>query len=661
MIECFEAFGIIWKDRTNNKMADLLANIAIKPDDITFAGVSKIEVQTRPSVPDNVQNWQVFQDDEDILRFLKCENILSGQEIDCAAYVENIDGKDTVFGQEVVQLKTNKIPKGLVVLETIFDNHDRAQVHMNEHSAKDLEEINLGTKETPKKVNIGKKLSPEIRKNLIDLLRKYRHVFAWSYDDLKAYREDLFQHEIPLKPDAKPFRQKQKPINPTLAPKMQEELTELRDAGIIKPIRHSSCVSNLVPVRKKNGDIRLCVDFRNLNISSLKDNYGLPNMEAMLQRVTGSELMSMMDGFSGYNQVVVKESEQFKTAFTTPWGTYVYVRMPFGLTNAGATFQRGMDVAFANIINKFLAVYQDDLTAYSKNENDHCMHLEKVFIRALRYGVSLNPKKCQFGITEGRLLGHLVGKHGVRIDPERVEAIDKIQNPKSVKGIQSFFGQINFLRRFVTNFAEISRPISKMLKKGSEIKWSDEPSNAFQQIKQAIKDAPILRAPDYDKPMHIFSFASYHTIAAVLLQKNEEGYEQPIAFFSKSLQATELKYDINEKQAYALVKAVKAFRCYLVGASVIAFVPSAAVKDIFSQQEVSGRRCRWINRIQEFNIDIQITKLVRGQGLAKLMAESNLEANQINMITEDLNSDLCDMDQCEWYTNIIYYLHSLWG
>lgn len=135
---------------------------------------------------------------------------------------------------------------------------------------------------------------------MIELLRKFRHVFAWSYDELKVYREDLFQHIIPLKEDAKPFRQKQRPINPTLAPKMQEELMKLRDAGIIKPIRHSSWVSNLVPVRNKNGDIRLCVDFINLNISSLKDNYCFPNMEDMLQRVTGSELMSMMYGFSGY-------------------------------------------------------------------------------------------------------------------------------------------------------------------------------------------------------------------------------------------------------------------------------------------------------------------------------------------------------------------------
>ena len=136
---------------------------------------------------------------------------------------------------------------------------------------------------------------------MINLLRIFRHGFAWSYDDLKAYRKYLFQHFIPLKKDIKPFRQKQRPVNLTLAPNMQEELMKLRDGGIIKIIRHYSWVSNLVLVRKKNGDIRLCVDFRNLNIASLKDNYGLPNMEAMLQHVTGSKLMSMMDEFLGYN------------------------------------------------------------------------------------------------------------------------------------------------------------------------------------------------------------------------------------------------------------------------------------------------------------------------------------------------------------------------
>lgn len=167
--------------------------------------------------------------------------------------------------------------------------------------------------------------------------------------------------------------------------------------------------------------------------------------------------------------------------------------MPFGLTNARVTFQRAMDVVFADLINILMVVYQDDLTAYSKKDEDHVHHSEKVFIKALEYGISLNPKKCNFVVTEGKLLGHIVSKEGIRIDPERVEAIDKIPIPKTIKAIQSFFGQINFVRRFVSNFAEIVKPISKMLKKGQKIEWTVEALEAFVSIKRAIKEALILK------------------------------------------------------------------------------------------------------------------------------------------------------------------------
>lgn len=184
--------------------------------------------------------------------------------------------------KDILQLKTNKIPKELVELERLIDNKDMANFKPNTGSCEEVEKINLESENNHREVYIGKKLTPKIRTALVNLLRNYKHVFGWSYDDLKAYKDDLFQHEIPLKLDEKPFRQKKRPINPTLAPKMKEELMKMRNAGIIEPIRHSTWVSNLVPVRKKNGDIRLCVDFRNLNISSLKDNYALPNMEDLL-------------------------------------------------------------------------------------------------------------------------------------------------------------------------------------------------------------------------------------------------------------------------------------------------------------------------------------------------------------------------------------------
>ena len=157
----------------------------------------------------------------------------------------------------------------------------------------------------------------------------------------------------------------------------------------------------MVPVRKKNSDIRLCFDFRNLNKSSEKDNYLVPPMEQILQNVSGSEILSLLDGFSGYNQILVSPDDQLKMDFRTPWGTYAYRKIPFGLINAGATFQRAMDIAFRGLINHSVVVYLDEITAFSKCRHDHINHLGKLFERSRKFGVSLNPKKTIFVVSEG--------------------------------------------------------------------------------------------------------------------------------------------------------------------------------------------------------------------------------------------------------------------
>ena len=163
-------------------------------------------------------------------------------------------------------------------------------------------------------------------------------MFAWSYQDLKTFDINIMQHKIPLREYAKPYKQKLRQINSLLLPSIEKEIKKLLQAKIIVPLRYSKWVANLVPVRKKNVEISLCVDFGNLNKASLKDNYPLPKMDHILQKVVGASRMSMMDGFSSYNQVAVLPEDQKKTAFTTPWGTFMYARMPFGLINAGATF-----------------------------------------------------------------------------------------------------------------------------------------------------------------------------------------------------------------------------------------------------------------------------------------------------------------------------------
>lgn len=194
----------------------------------------------------------------------------------------------------------------------------------------------------------------------------------------------------------------------------------------------------------------------------------------------------------------------------------------------------------------------------------------------------LNPKNTLFGLEEGKLLGQKISKYGIRIDPARIEAILNITHPRNIKELQSLLGKINFLKRFISNLAELIRELNNMLKKDSTLKWRVEAKQSFEAIKEALTKTPVLISPDFKKDFIIFSFALEHTIAAILLQKNDQGYEQPIAFFSKSLRDDTLKYKIMEKQALALVKAIKYFRVYILYSHIIAYVPNSVVKDILT-------------------------------------------------------------------------------
>jgi hypothetical protein len=339
----------------------------------------------RPSVPDNQEYLQVFENDEELNDFLANEN-------DCEENDNNVAS----------------ISKDCVKSKSLFTRDDQAKNLKEEVSTRKVQEtkkINIGTEDSPKYVNLGIDCTSEEIDQYTSLFKEYVDVFAWSYDDLKAYDKSIFQHIIPLREGTKPFKQKIRMMNPKLKPLIKVELEKLKNVGIIYPIRHSDWLSNPVVVRKKTGEIRLCVDFRDLNKASIKDNYPLPNMEFILQQVTGSACMSMLDGFSRYNQVLVAEEDRPKTTFITPWETYVYAHMPFGLKNIGATFQRAMDHTFKDLIGRFMVDYQDDLTVHSKAREEHIHHLRQVFERCRSYGVSLNPKKCLFVVYEGKFVG----------------------------------------------------------------------------------------------------------------------------------------------------------------------------------------------------------------------------------------------------------------
>jgi mRNA-degrading endonuclease RelE of RelBE toxin-antitoxin system len=442
---------------------------------------------------------------------------------------------DDSMDLDVVNLQNNTLTKVCVPLEHLFDRHNVYKGKNPKRQTNEALEFNIDIEMDPRMVKIRKSTTEKERIEILDLIREFKDTFAWNYDELKAYRGDVIQHAIPLTEGAKPFRKKLRHINPKLANQIQKELQKMVDACIISPIRYSSWTSNLVVIRKKSGDIRLCVDFQDLNQLSLKDNYPLPNMEHLLQRVIGAGMMSMLDGFSGYNQVLLKREHQLKMTFTTPWGAFMYLRMPFDLMNVGKTFQRAMEFAFRDLIQKIIEIYQDDLTVMSNERRDHFSHLIIVFERCRKYGISLNPKKSVFEIDKGKLLGHISSEGGISIYPEMIQSIKDVCPPTNKKSLQSFFGKINFIRRFVPNFVERIKPMSELLKEDTIFRWDDKAIKSFEDIKDAISQAPILVSPDYSRDFIIFSFASQDTIAGVLLQKDVDDHENPIAFMSKVL------------------------------------------------------------------------------------------------------------------------------
>jgi hypothetical protein len=294
------------------------------------------------------------------------------------------------------------IPKVCIQVESLLTKYDHAKNLLEEVSVLKMQEtrkVNIGTDKSPKYVNLGVDCTTEEVDQYVSLFKKYIDLFTWTYDDLKAYNKTIFQHIIPLREEVKPVKQKIRMMNPKLKPLVKIELEKLKTARIIYPTILSNWLSNPVIVRKKTGEIQMCVDFRDLNKASIKDNFPLPNMEFLLQQVIGSAYMSTLDGFYGYNKVLVVEEDRAKTTFITPWETCAYARMPFYLKNVGATFQRAMDRAFSGLIGKFMEDYQDDLTVHSKTREDHIHHLRKVFERCILYNVSMNPKKCLFIVT----------------------------------------------------------------------------------------------------------------------------------------------------------------------------------------------------------------------------------------------------------------------
>jgi ribonuclease HI len=468
--DSFSIFDISYVPRAINHLVDSLVVstsmfIPHMPPRLNY----EIQVKYRPSLPNNIKYCKFFEDDNKLSRFLQVVDEFSNIHIDQKN--QNVEEskkpklKRKMGHHDIVQLPNNYIPRGLVPLEELFDHNDVPYKPDKKEKYPVVHEHNIGSQNHPKFINLCVELTTNQRSEYCNIMKEFNDVFAWKYSDLKNYDPEVIQNNIPLEKDTIPFKQKLRPISPLLFPVIEREIKKLLDARIIMPLRYSKWIANLVIVRKKNGEIRLCFDFRNLNKCSKKDNYPLSKMEHLLQRISGATVISFLDGFSGYNQIYVHPDDQEKTAFTTPWGTFMYAKMPFILMNVGATFHRDMDIAFMGEKDKFFLIYLDDITVYSSSHEEHLKHMKRVFLKSRQFGISLNPKKSHFALKKGKLLGHIVSIEGVKNDPARVEEIKRLSIPRSKKDIQSLLCKINFVRIFIPNFAELVKQITSMLKR----------------------------------------------------------------------------------------------------------------------------------------------------------------------------------------------------
>jgi hypothetical protein len=313
---------------------------------------------------------------------------------------------------------------------------------------------------------------------------------------------------------------------------VKEEIEKLLKIGFIYPVPYSEWVSPIVIVPKKNEKIRICQDFRKLNNATKKDYFPLPFIDAILDVVVGHICYSFLDGFSGYNQIRIALEDQLKTTFTTAWGTFASIIMLFGLCNALATFQRVMMIAFLPFLHKFIEIFLDDFCIFGKLE-DHAEQLAKCFEQCEKYGISLNVAKCQFMVPFGRLLGHIVSKDGIAVDPDKISLIEYFPRPATVKQVRSYLGLCSYYRRAIKSFAEIASPLTKLLKKfevGASPVWGQDCETAFVTLKEKLSTAHVLIPPDWDKTFHVYVDASNVALGCVLSQKDDKKVDHPIYF-----------------------------------------------------------------------------------------------------------------------------------
>lgn len=458
-------------------------------------------------------------------------------------------------------------------------------------------------------------LAPEHQSEVRSLLRRYSSVFSAHDGDLGCTK--LISHDIPVL-DNVPVRQRYRRIPPSEYEEAKAHINQLLEAKVIRE-SSSPYASPIVLVRKKDGSLRMCVDYRLLNSKTRKDAFPLPRIEESLDALSGACWFSTLDLASGYNQVPVMEQDKPKTAFCTPFGLFEWNRMPFGLCNAPSTFQRLMQRMFGDQQCQSLLLYLDDIVVFSSSITQHLQRLELVLNRLQHEGLKVKLGKCAFFQKEVSYLGHIISGEGVSTDPAKIEAVAKWQRPRHATELRSFLGFASYYRRFVEGFAKVAAPLHKLVAEvaGTQGKrrhkqdlgpsWTPQCEESFEALKTKLVSAPVLAYADFSRPFILETDASHGGLGAVLSQELE-GKVRPIAYASRGLRPTErnmTNYSSMKLEFLALKWAMtEKFREYLLGHQCIIFTDNNPLSHLQSAK-LGATEHRWAAQLAAFNFEIK--------------------------------------------------------
>jgi hypothetical protein len=375
---------------------------------------------------------------------------------------------------------------------------------------------------TPKQmVVISEDLTSRDEEKLISCLSRNKDVFAWSALDLVGVSHSIIEHSLGIDPSVRPKKQRLRKMSDEKTEAAKAEVHRLLEANFIEPIAYPTWLANVVMVQKKSGKWCMCIDFTSLNKAYPKDNFPLPRINKIVDSAAGCEVMSLLDCFSGYHQIYMKEEDNASTSFITPFGTYCFIRMPEGLKNAGSTFSRLTKMVLESQMGHNIFTYMDDIVVASKNKEDHLADLAEIFANMRDTRLRLNLEKCVFGVRQGKILGYLVSHRRIEANPTKIQAIINMTPPQTARDVQRLTSKLAALNRFISKSAERSLPFLKTPRGAKDFTLGPEQATAFESLKQHLSDLATLASPNPSLPLLLYIAASPCAVSAALVQEQD--------------------------------------------------------------------------------------------------------------------------------------------